>query len=215
MQYFRGGYHAPSVNFNLQPPIITSVSYSSPSFSLVEGTADPGAYVRAYLSATNCPTYPCQATSALRGSVIADANGNWSMSVGGYSSSPTWVMVSQAKNSNNIGWHESAFSDCMQIDCQTDLYLTAPYNTVYDFEAANIITADNVISGAGANVTYDAGNYIDLLPDFEVVLGAEFHAFIDGCGNFLTNDDSDTNLKENSDVGTSQKTDTLQKSNAN
>ncbi len=55
---------------------------------------------------------------------------------------------------------------------------------------------------------------IELLPDFEVVLGAEFHAFIDGCGNLLTDDDTDTSLKENNDTaGTSQNVDILQKSN--
>ncbi len=50
-----------------------------------------------------------------------------------------------------------------------------------DFETNLGIDSDQFIS-TGTLINYDAGTCIDLLPDFEVELGAEFHAFIEGCG---------------------------------
>ena len=60
------------------------------------------------------------------------------------------------------------------------------------FETDGIIESDQVIN---ANVDYDSGTQIDLLPGFEVQLGKIFHAFIDGCGNLFRDD----TLKETKD----------------
>ncbi len=42
------------------------------------------------------------------------------------------------------------------------------------------ITSNSLVED-GANIDYSAGVDIDLLPGFEAVLGAEFHAYIEGC----------------------------------
>lgn len=39
----------------------------------------------------------------------------------------------------------------------------------------------NAIVDANAQVSFKASNYIELVDDFEVILGAEFEAAIDGC----------------------------------
>ena len=68
-------------------------------------------------------------------------------------------------------------SDC----CSQDLYLPGPGVSV----PAGVYERDVRISSDGIvdlGVTdFDAGFEIELLPGFEVVLGTEFHAFIDGC----------------------------------
>ncbi len=48
------------------------------------------------------------------------------------------------------------------------------------FETNKGIDSDQVIE-LGTNVKYDAGVDIDLFPDFEVILGAGFEAYIEGC----------------------------------
>ena len=48
------------------------------------------------------------------------------------------------------------------------------------FEAFNDITSDATIT-PGLSVEFSAGNSVELLPGFEVVLGAEFEGFIEGC----------------------------------
>ena len=68
-------------------------------------------------------------------------------------------------------------SDC----CSQDLYLPGPGVSV----PAGVYERDVRISSDGIvdlGVTdFDAGFEIELLPGFEVVLGTQFHAFIDGC----------------------------------
>ncbi len=77
-----------------------------------------------------------------------------------------------------------------------------PVNQSATILVGNTITADNVVNN-GSNVTYDAGNYIDLHPHFEVKQGAEFHAKIQGCTPFagqdptkINTDKSDKNKKK-------------------
>lgn len=50
----------------------------------------------------------------------------------------------------------------------------------------NAITSDNTIVQNGATVTYDAGIQVCLDSGFEVTLGAEFSAMINGCTNLQT-----------------------------
>jgi hypothetical protein len=58
--------------------------------------------------------------------------------------------------------------------------LTGAQTTNAIYETDQGIDSDQVIDGA-INVEYDAGIDIDLLPGFEVKLGVEFEAYIDGC----------------------------------
>ncbi len=52
------------------------------------------------------------------------------------------------------------------------------------YETDGIIESDmNILSGA--NIDYDSGTQICLEPGFEVILGALFHAYIDGCSTSL------------------------------
>ncbi len=169
-------------NNNMQPPVIT---LAHPS--VIEGTAQPNAFIEVRYIDTSCPSMPCQGRTLL-GFVNADANGDWMMT-GTYTAGAS---IKATQSVNTTDWTTSAFATCALLDdCPANLFLPNNYANVLDFEVSNIIEADNVISGAGTDVTYDAGNYIELFPDFEVVLGAEFHAFIDGCGNLLTDEEDD------------------------
>lgn len=56
-----------------------------------------------------------------------------------------------------------------------------------DYETDGKIESTQLINSP-LMVNYDSGNTIELLPEFEVKLGAQFHAFIDGCGNLLLDD---------------------------
>jgi len=58
--------------------------------------------------------------------------------------------------------------------------LTGDQTINTDFETNKGIDSDQVIT-AGTTVTYDAAIDIDLLPNFEVAIGAVFKAFIEGC----------------------------------
>lgn len=68
-------------------------------------------------------------------------------------------------------------------DCATNLILNVTINSG-TYEASNSITSRGII-GANQNVTYDAGSFISLNPNFEADAsnGSEFLAHIDGCGN--------------------------------
>ncbi len=64
---------------------------------------------------------------------------------------------------------------------------------VADYESSDwISTTQSTLIQNGAQVDYDATDYIELNAEFEVQSGAIFHAFIDGCGgNELQNSSSE------------------------
>jgi len=67
--------------------------------------------------------------------------------------------------------------DCI---CPMQRYFISPImNQTRHFETDSSIIASNLIYGHA--IEYDAGDHIDLNPGFEVKLGAEFDAYIDGC----------------------------------
>ena len=72
-------------------------------------------------------------------------------------------------------------------------------NTNGDYETDGTIISIQKITGGV--VDYDSGIEITLNPSFEVFLGAEFNAFIDGCGGaFIINQESPSSfLKKNDD----------------
>ena len=67
--------------------------------------------------------------------------------------------------------------------------LTGVQSTSMDFETNGGIASSQQITGATTVVDYDSGTDINLLANFEVVLGAVFNAFIDGCGGALIQQD--------------------------
>lgn len=77
--------------------------------------------------------------------------------------------------------------------CPTNVHLNSSISTDVNIEAATSITADNQINN-NATVNYDSGNSIELTTDFEVGFGSVFHAYIDGCGNLLKEEDESENV---------------------
>lgn len=82
-------------------------------------------------------------------------------------------------------------SNAFCLDCQTDLnlYLGLHWrNRVLEYEASNSITSTRVLQSVynpgdfGANVTYDAANFICLNPGFLAEYTSTFLGIIDGCG---------------------------------
>ncbi len=169
-------------NLSLLPPTILSATTTT-----ISGTCDPSAFIELRYYDTTCPSMPCQANNLL-GYVTSDANGDWSFT-GTY---PSGSFVTATQSNNNTGnWNTSTYSACKLIeDCPTTLFLNTPYSSIHDFEASTDIVADNLIQN-GADVTYDAGNSIEMNPGFEVELGALFYAFIDGCGNLLQGEEEE------------------------
>jgi len=53
---------------------------------------------------------------------------------------------------------------------------------VKDYETTGIIESTQIIN-FGAIVDYDSQTEINLLPGFEIMLGADFYGIIDGCNN--------------------------------
>ncbi len=77
-------------------------------------------------------------------------------------------------------------------NCPNDVVETGTYTngTIEVFESNTFIDSDAIVE-LGADITYDAANCIELLPNFEIQLGGEFEALIEGCGGvvFLKDDE--------------------------
>jgi len=75
--------------------------------------------------------------------------------------------------------------DCiewMYNQCPADINLNnVAYNGAETVIVQNWINSQNITVNSTADVKYDAGDYIELNPEFEVKLGALFHALIAGC----------------------------------
>jgi len=65
--------------------------------------------------------------------------------------------------------------------CPADRTFYAPVSGVHHFEASESIKGLNEIVLTGTDIRYDAGQFIELLPEFAVEQGAAFEAYIDGC----------------------------------
>ena len=77
----------------------------------------------------------------------------------------------------NISGIQLLVGDC----CQEDLYIPGAGIGVNGglYEVSQNITSDGTVNSA--NVEFSAGNSVELMAGFEVELGMEFHAFIEGC----------------------------------
>jgi len=66
--------------------------------------------------------------------------------------------------------------------CEFNKRFTDPISNFLDQQVkVNIFGLGNNIILPGADVTYDAGGLVQLLPGFKALKGSRFHAFIDGC----------------------------------
>lgn len=103
-------------------------------------------------------------------------------------------------NSANVG-PDVTFIDC----CLPTLTLVSPANNVTNLDAATAtkkersdwIKASNIVQ-VGDNlyqngVVYHAGNFVELNPGFEAVLGSQFAAYIEGCSSNYTYRANETN----------------------
>ncbi len=74
-------------------------------------------------------------------------------------------------------------ADC--VESYSDTFgniLVGEQSTSIQFEAIEVIHSIQVIKNSALNVTYDAGDQIELREGFEVELGAVFRIMLDGCG---------------------------------
>ncbi len=71
-------------------------------------------------------------------------------------------------------------NDGVVSSCAPTLTLSGTNTSSGVIEAGISISSTEQISG-GAVVDYSAGTNIDLNPDFQVLSGSEFHAYIQGC----------------------------------
>lgn len=76
------------------------------------------------------------------------------------------------------------YINIMVKECKTNDYLTQTFNSSdnFHFEAEQSIESNSQLL-AGATITFDAGQSINLNQGFEVSSGASFDAFIGGCDN--------------------------------
>ncbi len=74
--------------------------------------------------------------------------------------------------------------NCCPADCGSMIVLSGTESGTVDTESQDWIRSTQTITSS-AVVDYDATDYIDMDPNFCVMLGAEFHAFIDGCGGAM------------------------------
>lgn len=76
--------------------------------------------------------------------------------------------------------------DLVELDfylcCTDDLVISnETFGNEHTFKANNSIQSFNVVHTVGANVTYQAGNEITILPSFQVSAGATFTAQLEAC----------------------------------
>lgn len=113
-------------------------------------------------------------------------------------------VVEVTRNSSNSPLEFPNLEFLFESNCETDIVSSVVASVFFEGACVSDFVGNNRLTGnistnvtyetdgsleseqtilAPAQVDYDAQTEIDLLPGFEVVIGAVFHAFIDGCGN--------------------------------
>ncbi len=109
-----------------------------------------------------------------------------------YSSDPggTWTVTIADGGDDDIGVVNSVCinTTVAEIPCYNNLThangLLQTEIAISDYESSDLIsTSLPTLIQAGAKVDYDAAQCIELNPPFEIEIGAEFEAFIDGCND--------------------------------
>ena len=128
--------------------------------------------------------------------VVYDTNNGWPDPGGGFSISLDPGSLDATLNDDPANWCAAtsttgvfvaslgSANDACAPSCPNDLVLSGNLDVTTDYEADMTIISTEIIGMTDPNimVDYDAGVEITMDPIFEVVLGVEFHAFIDGCG---------------------------------
>ncbi len=127
-----------------------------------------------------------------------------SPSSGATNNSSAYTLISRSENNHHNIWTDECtlsntnseyyvFSACdfggegqffIKSDCEASAFVTMDYinGEVQTISVADFIQANNTISG-GSIIEYKAGNYVELLPQFEVGFGSQFTIKIEDCNN--------------------------------
>lgn len=111
-------------------------------------------------------------TNLMQGDTLIDVVGNANQS----------LLVVDGSNAVDIQLPARSYAVWVQGNCVDDLVLNDVYIDPAHYRVQNVIESDGSVQ-TSTNVLFQAGNCIELLPDFIVELGAEFEAFISGCTN--------------------------------
>lgn len=87
-----------------------------------------------------------------------------------------------SEGEDNIDQNNDGFPDACQKDCINSITIYQNTQIVNDAEAYITISTSGTVPN-GANIKHNAGGCIELLSEFEVEPGAEYHAFIAPCGS--------------------------------
>ncbi len=113
-----------------------------------------------------------------------------------------WCEATSAMSGGDLGTPGAANDACGTV-CPPDYaganQLIGTETATADYETDGIIESIQLID-ATAIVDYDSAIEINLLPGFETVLGAMFHAFIDGCAGAAVIDDNPNAAKQQNDT---------------
>lgn len=103
-------------------------------------------------------------------------------------------------NPNLCAIHQVCASVKVPVEATSCLATDHYGGTILDntYTVSNLITADGNVPSSG-NVTFQAGNCIELQADFTVDLGADFLAEIQGCSPFAPNTPTNTRLGQSKD----------------
>lgn len=113
--------------------------------------------------------------------LFVDANGN----MYGVGSLDGTMDFDPGTGTYNLTTQGNTDAFVFKLGCAQNKNLVSPTDDYFlneqtEIRVGNTITASNII-GAGADITFNAGNYIELLAGFEVQQGASFTTLMNGC----------------------------------
>lgn len=126
-------------------------------------------YMEVYLGGCQSVFNTCAHSNSTNGHAEIDLNGLTPGSV-------LQVRITSRSQNQPATFFFCATSECPNVDV-----IAVPVQGTEDYEADISIYGNETILN-GSNVTFDAGQHVNLDPGFDVISGAIFHAFIDGCG---------------------------------
>ncbi len=156
-------------------------------FSRFSNTAFPRASYT-YRAAAD-PVNTLQPIQDYQSSARMECTGRW----GDYSSTITdpngtnmWTLQQYVPAGTGSGnWWSMV---CPPVSCPATQLISTPVTTAnIKYEVSQSITGTSTVNPPSGYVRFDAGQEVLLSPGFDatIVAGAEFHAYIDGCGGIL------------------------------
>ena len=93
-------------------------------------------------------------------------------------------------------YNSACLTACGPVCPSNETVLNSISQSNLKYEVHNTIDAYNVILPSAQNIIYDAGDEINLLPDFEAQEGCDFLALIEGCGGAFKSQEPDLRFGE-------------------